>query len=115
MPFARKLRIFGPHSLLLLCPKKISLGARIFFDRGAITPSFYLPQAAEEEISLAKYGKEVLLEVKNHRIAFISSDCPDKVCIHNGWLAREGEQAVCLPNRVSVILTDGSTVPVELS
>ena len=46
MPFARKLRIFGPHSLLLLCPKKISLGARIFFDRGAITPSFYLPQAA---------------------------------------------------------------------
>ena len=77
--------------------------------------SIYLPQAAEEEISLAVYGKEVLLEVKNHRIAFISSDCPDKVCIHNGWLAREGEQAVCLPNRVSVILTDGSTVPVELS
>ena len=47
-------------------------------------------------------------------IAFITSDCPDHVCIKNGWLAREGEQAICLPNRVSVILTDGSTVPVEL-
>ena len=66
-------------------------------------------------ISLAEYGKEVQLEVKNHRIAFISSDCPDKVCIHNGWLSREGEQAICLPNRVSVTLTDGSTVPVELN
>ena len=55
------------------------------------------------------------MEVKNHRIAFISSDCPDKVCIHNGWLSREGEQAICLPNRVSVTLTDGSTVPVELN
>ena len=88
--------------------------AEIWID-GKMVRSIYLPQAAEEEISLAKYGKEVLLEVKNHRIAFISSDCPDKVCIHNGWLAREGEQAVCLPNRVSVILTDGSTVPVELS
>lgn len=75
----------------------------------------YLPQAADEVISLAEYGKEVQLEVKNHRIAFISSDCPDKVCIHNGWLSREGEQAVCLPNRVSVTLTDGSTVPVELN
>ena len=69
----------------------------------------------DEVISLAEYGKEVQLEVKNHRIAFISSDCPDKVCIHNGWLSREGEQAICLPNRVSVTLTDGSTVPVELN
>ena len=71
-----------------------------------------ISQAADEVISLAEYGKEVQLEVKNHRIAFISSDCPDKVCIHNGWLSREGEQAICLPNRVSVTLTDGSTVPV---
>ena len=74
-----------------------------------------ISQAADEVISLAEYGKEVQLEVKNHRIAFISSDCPDKVCIHNGWLSREGEQAICLPNRVSVTLTDGSTVPVELN
>ena len=87
--------------------------AELWID-GKMVRSIYLPQAADEEISLAEYGKEVLLEVKNHRIAFISSDCPDKVCIHNGWLAREGEQAVCLPNRVSVILTDGSTVPVDL-
>ena len=87
--------------------------AELWID-GKMVRSIYLPQAADEEISLAEYGKEVLLEVKNHRIAFISSDCPDKICIHNGWLAREGEQAVCLPNRVSVILTDGSTVPVDL-
>ena len=30
-------------------------------------------------------------------------------------MSGEGEQAVCLPNRVSVTLTDGSTVPVELN
>ena len=87
--------------------------AEIWID-GKMVRSIPLRQAADEEISLAEYGKEVLLEVKNHRIAFISSDCPDKVCIHNGWLSREGEQAICLPNRVSVILTDGSTVPVDL-
>lgn len=86
--------------------------AEIWID-GQMVRSIYLPQAADEVISLAEYGKEVQLEVKNHRIAFISSDCPDKVCIHNGWLSREGEQAICLPNRVSVTLTDGSTVPVE--
>ena len=74
--------------------------AEIWID-GQMVRGIYLPQAQ--------------LEVKNHRIAFISSDCPDKVCIHNGWLSREGEQAICLPNRVSVTLTDGSTVPVELN
>ena len=88
--------------------------AEIWID-GQMVRSIYLPQAPDEVISLAEYGKEVQLEVKNHRIAFISSDCPDKVCIHNGWLSREGEQAICLPNRVSVTLTDGSTVPVELN
>ena len=87
--------------------------AEIWID-GKMVRSIYLPQAQDEDIPLTVYGKQVLLQVKNHRIAFITSDCPDHVCIKNGWLAREGEQAICLPNRVSVILTDGSTVPVEL-
>ena len=46
MPLARKSKIFGLHSLLLRNTRKYSLGARIFFDRGAITPSFSPPQAA---------------------------------------------------------------------
>ena len=87
--------------------------AEIWID-GEMVRAVYLPQAADEEILLEAYGKEVLLEIRDHRICFQRSDCPYKICIHNGWLGREGEQAVCLPNRVSVILTDGSTVPVTL-
>ena len=87
--------------------------AEIWID-GEMVRAVYLPQAADEEIPLEAYGKEVLLEIRDHRICFQHSDCPAKICIHNGWLGREGEQAVCLPNRVSVILTDGSTVPVTL-
>ena len=87
--------------------------AEIWID-GEMVRAVYLPQAADEEILLEAYGKEVLLEIRDHRICFQHSDCPDKICIHNGWLGREGEQAACLPNRVSVILTDGSTVPVTL-
>ena len=87
--------------------------AEIWID-GEMVRAGYLPQAADEELLLEAYGKEVLLEIRDHRICFQHSDCPDKICIHNGWRGREGEQAVCLPNRVSVILTDGSTVPVTL-
>ncbi len=33
-------------------------------------------------------------------IAFIESDCPDKVCIKTGSLHRPGEYAACLPNGI---------------
>ena len=35
--------------------------------------------------------------------AFISdASCPDKLCIHQGRISKEGEELVCLPNRVIV-------------
>ena len=55
----------------------------------------------------------MLLEIRAHRICFQHSDCPDKICIHNGWLGREGEQAVCLPNRVIVRLTGAQAPAVD--
>lgn len=44
----------------------------------------------------------VLFEVNNGAIAFIESNCPDKVCIHSGFLSNPGQMAACLPNRVSI-------------
>ena len=45
--------------------------------------------------------------VSNGRIAFYKSDCPDQICIRNGFLHLAGHSAVCLPNRV--VLTIVST------
>ena len=70
--------------------------AEIWID-GQMVRGIYLPQAADEVISLAEYGKEVQLEVKNHRIAFISSDCPDKVCIHNAGCPGKGSRPSACP------------------
>ncbi|MEN2984045.1 MAG: NusG domain II-containing protein [Dictyoglomaceae bacterium] len=33
-------------------------------------------------------------------IKMISSPCPDKICIKQGWINKIGETIVCLPNRV---------------
>ncbi|GHV05811.1 hypothetical protein FACS1894217_03330 [Clostridia bacterium] len=41
-------------------------------------------------------------EIQNGKIAFVYSDCPDKVCIHSGFLGTPGQAAACLPNRVSI-------------
>ncbi len=34
-----------------------------------------------------------------------SSDCRDQTCVHMGAIHLAGESIVCLPNRVSVVLT----------
>lgn len=42
--------------------------------------------------------------IHNHRARIESSPCHNQYCVHQGWLARAGQVAVCLPNRVSLEL-----------
>ena len=47
----------------------------------------------------------IRFSVKNHAIAFIASDCPDKICVKTGYISRAGQTAACLPNRVIIRIT----------
>ena len=47
------------------------------------------------------------LEVKDGKIAFINSKCPDKLCEGFGHISHEGEMAVCLPAGVAVTIDEG--------
>lgn len=53
---------------------------------------------------------DVEITVEDGAIAFIESDCPNKECIHAGWLRMPGATAACLPNRISITLTGESEV-----
>ena len=44
----------------------------------------------------------VRLEVRDGGCGFVHSDCPDKICIHTGFLSITGQTASCLPNRVTM-------------
>ena len=56
------------------------------------------------DISLEDYGVNIILRLQNSHIQFLSSDCPDKVCINSGILQKENDMAVCLPNKTSVVI-----------
>lgn len=47
-----------------------------------------------------EYHNIIVLE--NGKARFAESDCPDKVCVHTGWLSRPGQIAVCLPNKTTL-------------
>ncbi|MBO6159263.1 MAG: NusG domain II-containing protein [Firmicutes bacterium] len=49
---------------------------------------------------------EVTLEVKDGRIRFLSSDCPDQTCVRTGFISHPGEYAVCLPKRLMLRIPD---------
>jgi len=58
----------------------------------------------------------VSFEVRGGAIAFIKSDCPDQICVDNGFLSRAGQVSVCLPNLISLIIhaTDGSEESIDI-
>lgn len=45
-----------------------------------------------------------LITVENHRVRVARDPSPRQYCVKQGWLARAGEAALCLPNQVSVEL-----------
>lgn len=65
-----------------------------------------------KRINLSELEQPVSVEIKDKyydhivaekgRIRFEEADCPDRVCVHTGWLTRPGQIAVCLPNGIIV-------------
>ena len=55
-------------------------------------------------------GLTVTVQVENGRIRFASSDCPDRVCVHSGWLSTAGQTAACVPAGVSIRVTGDAPV-----
>ncbi|MFM9913179.1 MAG: NusG domain II-containing protein [Methylophilaceae bacterium] len=44
------------------------------------------------------------IEIERGKVRFVASPCHNQYCVHQGWLSRAGQAAVCLPNRVSIEL-----------
>ncbi|MCL2083978.1 MAG: NusG domain II-containing protein [Oscillospiraceae bacterium] len=61
----------------------------------------------DAEFSLEQ-NPNVRFAVRGGAIAFIGSDCPDKVCVRSGYLKYPGQTAACLPNRAVIFVTGAS-------
>lgn len=55
-----------------------------------------------------------LLVVENGRIRFEEADCPDKICVNTGWIARPGQVAVCVPAGVVVKIIGDNGIDEEI-
>jgi hypothetical protein len=62
--------------------------------------------ALDEDRDVTVHGRlgDSHLRIEGGRVRFIDSPCPNKVCVHAGWLEHGGDAAACIPNGVSIRL-----------
>lgn len=65
------------------------------------------------EIKLPDFPN-VTFEVKDGMIAFISSDCPDHVCVRTGFISKNSQTAVCLPNKLMIRINKSKNLDDDL-
>ncbi|MBC7229352.1 MAG: NusG domain II-containing protein [Actinobacteria bacterium] len=63
------------------------------------------------ELAVEGYRGRSYLQVAGGRVRMLDSACPDKLCVHAGWISRPGESIVCLPNRVVIEIKTGEEGP----
>ncbi|OXT09109.1 hypothetical protein CE561_02850 [Thermoanaerobacterium thermosaccharolyticum] len=72
-----------------------------------------LPLNVDKTVTIHN-GKHInLVEIKNGKVRMKESDCPDQICVKTGWIEKEGQQIVCLPNRVVVRVAGGKKGEVD--
>lgn len=95
-----------------LQPKEPAMSAVVSIDGADVCVVDLSKDAEPYDIDLdALFGVGVVLEVKDHQVHFKSSTCPDQICVHVGWLCRDMDIAVCMPNKVSVMVVPTADLP----
>lgn len=99
---------------LLILLMLLSLGAIFLMDSGGDTAQIFQDGILIEEISLSKdmqpytvtiqrgEGEENIIEVAEGAIRVADATCPDRVCVHQGFIADDTLPIVCLPHRLTI-------------
>jgi hypothetical protein len=51
-------------------------------------------------------GGHNTVRVERGRICVIDADCPDKICVNQGYISNSAVPIVCLPHKLSITITD---------
>lgn len=75
--------------------------AAVVYHSGRVVATLPLDRPAAR--SFAFEAGRITVEVVPGKGAHISdSNCPEKICMHEGWVGGAGETIVCLPNKLVV-------------
>lgn len=53
-------------------------------------------------------GKVNTIRAEKGRVRMLHADCPDKICVNQGWIESGIVPIVCLPNKVTIEISGGT-------
>lgn len=56
----------------------------------------------DKDRQLSLLAGKMVLEVHNHSVRVLRSDCPRQFCVHQGWANVEGESIICVPYKTLI-------------
>lgn len=59
----------------------------------------------EDEIKIESQEGYNIIKIHDHGVEMSEASCPDKVCVHAGFITKPSESIVCLPNKVHIKIT----------
>ena len=76
-------------------------GDRLLVKRGG---ALFLETSLARDRDIAVSGPlgPTHIEVRGRRARVVSDPGPRQLCVHEGWISRSGQAAICLPNQVSL-------------
>ena len=91
-------------SLFILLPRKAgtSYTAELYL-HGTLVDSIDLNAVTEiRTIELSADGHTNVVEIRPGSIGIISADCPDQICVHQGFISDSALPITCLPHDVII-------------
>lgn len=66
----------------------------------------YATYSLNQQREVHVHGKlgDAVISIAQGNVRFAKSPCQTQYCVHQGWLSRAGQAAVCLPNQISLEL-----------
>ena len=62
-----------------------------------------VPLSREATVTVGENrGFRNVVEVSGGRVRVVDADCPDRLCVRQGWIRYSGESIVCLPHKLVV-------------
>lgn len=67
----------------------------------------------QEQLTIDGNSGYNIVQVEGKQVRIIESNCPDQLCVKQGWISRAPQQIVCLPNRIVVKVINGKSSDVD--
>ncbi len=89
---------------ILLFTRHAGKNVEVFVD-GQMLYSYSLSDTVNEVIN-TKWGENHLV-IEEGKVFILEADCPDKLCVRQKEIDKNGESIVCLPHKLVVSVTGG--------